>query len=262
MRRRRTALVLASMALAALLFATVPRAPASAQDAAPRPDVAEVSRRIDTMWTSSASIARMELIVARPRGDRTLRLHVWTHGNEHALVVVEAPERERGTATLRVDRNLWTYLPRVARTMRVPPSMMLSSWMGSDFTNDDLTTSASYERDFVGSIVGRSESPAGWLLRYEAREGVVGLWQRVEFVVDDAGTLPIVARYYDRRMRLARTMSFEDVRTIDGRTIPTRLVLQPSDHEDQHTELHYLDIDFDASVPDSTFSLTELERDR
>ncbi len=249
-----------SMALALFALAALGGGGAAAQAGAP--DVDALSDRLDTMWTSSASIARIELTVARPTGTRTLRMRVWTHGNQRALVVVEAPERERGTATLRRDRSLWTYLPRVARTMRIPPSMMLSSWMGSDFTNDDLTQSAQYRSDFVGTVVGRSDAPAGWLIRYVAREGVVGLWRRVEFVVNDDATLPLVARYFDRRDRVARVMTFDEVRPVDGRTIPTRLVLQPTDHPDQHTELHYLDIDFDASVPESTFSLTELERGR
>ncbi|MGE0786730.1 MAG: outer membrane lipoprotein-sorting protein [Sandaracinaceae bacterium] len=233
----------------------------AAQEPTP-PSVADISRRLDTMWTSDSSIARIELHVVRSSGERSLRMRAWTHGTNRALVVVESPERERGTATLRRDRNLWTYLPRVARTMRVPPSMMLASWMGSDFTNDDLTQSASYREDFDGSIAGRSDSPAGWLFRYEARDGVVGLWRRVDFVISDDGLLPIEARYFDRRMRLSRTMRFDDVRRVDGRTIPTRLSLQPVDRPDEHTELRYLDIDFDANVPDSTFSLTELERGR
>lgn len=252
----RLALSLVSLVLLALALSVDVHAQASP------PDVTALSERLDTLWTSRASIARIELIVARPDTTRTLRMRAWTMGNQRALVVVEAPERERGTATLRRDRNLWTYLPRVARTMRIPPSMMLSSWMGSDFTNDDLTQSSQYREDFTGTVVGRSDAPAGWLVRYEAHDGVAGLWRRVEFVVNDAGTLPLEARYFDRRGQLARTLRFEDVRAMDGRTIPTRLVLSPSDHPEQHTELHYLDIDFDADVSEGTFSLTELERDR
>jgi outer membrane lipoprotein-sorting protein len=262
MKKHRTLSALAS-ALALALFLVVPAigsAPTRAQDGAP--DVDEVSERLDELWTSDASIARVELSVFRPRGTRTLRMKVWTRGTERALVVVESPERERGTATLRRDRNLWTYLPRVSRTMRVPPSMMLSSWMGSDFTNDDLTQSASYREDFRGSIIGHSRDGDGWVLRYEAREGVVGLWKRIDFMINADGTLPRFAKYYDRRMRLARTLRFDQVRTIDGRRIPTRLRLQPEDRPDEHTELRYLDIDFDADVPTSTFSLTALERGR
>jgi len=226
------------------------------------PELDAMTRILDDLYSTSSSIARMELTVTTPRRTRTMRMRVWTRGEDRALIVIESPSRERGTATLRRDRNLWNYLPRISRTIRVPPSMMLSSWMGSDVTNDDLTQSSSYRTDFNGSVVGRDESGRGWLVRYEAREGVVGLWRRIEFVVNDAGTLPVMARYFDRRNRLARIIRFEDVEEMDGRMIPSRMIIEPQDREGHRTEMHYVEMDFDANVSESTFSLTQLERRR
>jgi outer membrane lipoprotein-sorting protein len=243
--------------LVALLFAVA--SPGRAQTP---PNLDTITRSLDDLYRSSGTVARMELTMVSPRQTRTMRMRTWARGEDRALIVIEQPARDAGTATLRVDRNLWNYLPRISRTIRVPPSMMLSSWMGSDFTNDDLTQSTSYRRDFVGSVVGRSESPAGWLVRYEARDGSVGLWRRIELVVSDDGTLPIESRNFDRRLRLARIMRFLDVRVMDGRRVPTRMVLEPQDQEGRRTEMRYLSIDFDASVPESTFSLTELEQRR
>lgn len=246
--------------VAALLFALAAAVPAGAQPSPPSLDT--ISRRLDDLYRSSGSIARVEMTAVTPQRSRTLRMRMWTRGENRALIVIESPSRESGTATLRRDRNLWNYLPRISRTIRVPPSMMLSSWMGRDLTNDDLTQSSSYRRDFNGAVVGRSSSPNGWLVRYDAREGVVGLWRRIEVVVNDDGTLPVESRFYDRRMRLARTMRYEDVRELDGRRIPTRMVIVPHDREGHRTEMRYLSIDFDANVSESTFSLTELERRR
>ncbi|MBN8613955.1 MAG: outer membrane lipoprotein-sorting protein [Deltaproteobacteria bacterium] len=243
-----------------VLAAPLTRVLAQAPPSTP-PTLEAMTARIDGLYRSSGTIARIELSIVTPRQSRTLRMQSWSRGEDRALIVIEAPAREAGTATLRRDRNLWNYLPRISRTMRVPPSMMLSGWMGSDVTNDDLTQSSTFARDFAGSVVGRSESPAGWLVRYEAREGTVGLWRRIEYVVGD-DLLPRVARYHDRAMRLARIMQFEDVRELDGRRIPTRFVILPQDREGHRTEMRYLSVDFDADVPESTFSLTELERGR
>ncbi|MCA9610189.1 MAG: outer membrane lipoprotein-sorting protein, partial [Myxococcales bacterium] len=211
-------------ALAALLLAHVPTV-AAAQDTPP--SLEQMTATLDDLWSSSASISRVEITVTTPRATRTMRMRLWTRGEDRALIVIEAPARERGTATLRRDRNLWNFLPRISRTIRVPPSMMLSSWMGTDFTNDDLTQSSDYTDDFIGSITGHSEDGRGWTVRYEAREGTVGLWRRIEFDVNADGTLPLRARYFDRRMRLARVMRFEDVREMDGRRVPTRMILEP-----------------------------------
>lgn len=247
----------------ALFAASLALALASAAAAQPAPPALdEITRRLDDLYRSTGSIARVEMTAVTPRQTRALRMRIWTRGENRALIVIESPSREAGTATLRRDRNLWNYLPRISRTIRVPPSMMLSSWMGSDLTNDDLTQSSSYREDFTGRVVGRSERPRGWLVRYDAREGVVGLWRRIDFVVSDDGSLPIESRFYDRRMRLARTLRYEDVREMDGRRIPTRMVIVPHDREGHRTELRYLSMDFDANVSESTFSLTELERRR
>jgi hypothetical protein len=261
---RRTWLTLAGGALGSSVLAplAVPRHGAAQEGpAGGAPSIDAITTRLDDLYRSRGTIARIELTVVTPRQTRTLRLRSWSRGEDRALIVIEAPAREAGTATLRRDRNLWNYLPRISRTMRVPPSMMLSSWMGSDLTNDDLTQSSSYRRDFEGSVVGRSAEPPGWLVRYEARAGTVGLWRRIDFVVTDE-LLPRLGRYHDRSMRLARTMELLDVREVDGRRVPTRFVLTPLDRPGHRTELRYLDLDFDADVPESTFSLTELERGR
>jgi hypothetical protein len=254
----RRSFVLGSLSLLVSLALTAPRT-ALAQDA---PSLETITRNIDDLFRSSASVARMEVTIVTPRTTRTMRMTSSSRGENRALIVIESPARDEGTATLRRDRSLWNYMPRISRTMRVPPSMMHSSWMGSDLTNDDLTRGSTFRDDYTGTVVGRSDAPAGWLVRYDAREGVVGLWLRVEYVVNDDGTLPLEARFYDRRSELARVMRFEDVREMDGRRIPTRMVIEPVDREGHRTELRYLSMDFDADVPESTFSLTELERRR
>jgi outer membrane lipoprotein-sorting protein len=249
--------LLASLSLVPLLALV----PATAWAQTP-PSFAAVTRNIDDLFRSTASIARVEVTVVTPRATRVMRMRMWSRGEDRALIVIEAPARDEGTATLRRDSNLWNYLPRISRTMRIPPSMMSSSWMGSDLTNDDLTRESTFRDDYDGSVVGRSESPSGWLVRYDAHDDAVGLWLRVEYVVNDDGTIPIEARFYDRRMELARVMRFEDVSEMDGRRIPTRMVIEPRDREGHRTEMRYLSMDFDADVPESTFSLTALERRR
>lgn len=229
--------------------------------AAAPPDVDAVLARLDDLYRSSSSIARIEITVVSPRSTRTMRVKAWTTGEDRALIVIEAPSRDEGTATLRVGDNLWTYLPRVARTMRVPPAMMLSSWMGTDFTNDDLVKESSLRHDFTARLGARSESPAGWWITLDVRPGVVGRWARIELLVSD-DELPIEERHYDRRQRLARTLRFDDVKRLGGRTIPSRVVVQPADAADKRTEMRYLDIAFDVAVPAETFSLSRLESRR
>ncbi len=229
-------------------------------EAQPRPpDVEALLTRIDALYRSTSSIARMEILVTSPRSTRSLRLRAWTRGEDEALIAIEAPPREEGTVTLRVGDNLWNYLPRIARTIRVPPSMMLGSWMGTDFTNDDLVKESSLRKDFASRIDRRSETPPGWWVALDVKPGIVGRWARIEMLVSD-DLLPIEERHFDRKGRLARTMTFDEIRMLGGRRLPAHLTLTPTDTPNQRTELRYLDVQFDVPIPDDTFSLSRLER--
>ncbi len=247
--------------LAFLPTALVFAAPCARAGSGPAP-VAEVQQRLDHLYRSKTAFARIEMQIVKPERTRTMRMKMWSKGQSRALIVLESPQRDKGTATLKVDKNLWNYLPKISRTVRIPPSMMLGSWMGSDFSNDDLVKDASYSDDFDAAWAGESKQPDGWLLRLSAKAGKVGLWKRIDMVVTRDGKLPVVARYYDRKERLARTLHFEDVREMGGKTIPTVMRIVPTDKPGQYTLLRYLELEFNAPVPDSMFSLTRLKSAR
>lgn len=239
----------------AVLLLAASRAPAGEM-----PKVEDVVRRLDDLYRTSASSGHVELIARTETQTRHLKMRVWSKGKDKSLIIIDEPAREAGTETLKVGNNLWNYLPKISRTIRIPPSMMLSSWMGTDFTNDDLVRDTSYERDFITRITGRSADPAGWQGVMDVKPGIVGRWQKIEWVVNEEATLPVVARFFDRKGRLARTMRFTDVRTMGGRRIPTRVVLETVDQPGHRTELRYLDMKFDVKLADSLFSLSQLER--
>ena len=121
---------------------------------------------------------------------------------------------------------------------------------------------SSLKNDYTYELVGRSEEPAGWLIRFDAKPDMVGLWERFELVLSDDGKIPLAARYYDRKGRHARTLTWDDVKEFDGKRLPARMSLVPHDKEGQKTEMVYLDLKFDVDVPDSTFSLSRLEQSR
>ena len=236
-----------------------PTTDAGASDA-DAPDVDRLLRSYDDLYDSSGTIARVEISIITPKKTRTLRLRLWGKGEDKALIVIDAPPRDAGTATLKVDRNLWNYLPKISRTIRVPPSMMMGSWMGSDLTNDDLVRDSSYEDDYESEVVGRSEDPPGWKVRMKARPDAVGLWNSVEMVFAYDDWLPVMAQFFDRKDRLSRTMRFEDVKVLGGRRIPTLIAIVPEREEGRRTEFRYLDVEFDVELPDDMFSLSRLER--
>jgi len=250
------------LVLAVALAAPAAEPPATLLKADGSLDVEKVVRHFENLYRSDTSVALMRLTVVRPRRERTLRMKSWTQGEDRALIQILDPPREKGTATLKVEKNLWNYLPRIRRTIRIPPSMMLSPWMGSDFTNDDLVRESSYSEDYDYELAGKSTEPEGWLVRFKAKPGVVGLWSRFDLVVSLDGQLPLVSNWYNRKGKLSRTLTWDLVRVLDKKHLPTRMTLVPVDRKEQgyKTTMVYEAIDFDVELPPGTFSLSRLER--
>ena len=244
-------------------------APSAAQDTVPAAQA--LLEQFDEMYRSTGTAARIEIKIERPKKVRTMQMRSWSQGEDKALVVIDAPARDAGTATLRVGSNLWNYLPKISRTIRVPPALMMGAWMGSDLTNDDLVRESSYAHDYSVTGVGPSEEPPGWQVSTEAKPDVPGLWERIEVVfappmlaTDSTHTeqLPVLVRYYDRKGRLSRTMQLDEIKKMGGRLIPTRIVISPEREEGRRTVLTYLHVEFDVELDESLFSLAQLERRR
>lgn len=227
-------------------------------------DLQAVVDHFENLYRADSSISTARLKVTKPGRTKTMELKTWTKGEEKALIVIQSPPREKGMATLMVGDNLWNYFPRIRRTIRIPPSMMQSSWMGTDFTNDDLVRETSLDEDYNYKLVGPSEDPNGWLVRFTAKPDVAGLWERFDLVLSPDGRLPIQAKYFDRKGRHARTLYWDQIKIFDDRRIPAHmtLVLRDEDKKGHKTEMTYINIEFNVDIPAGTFSLSELERKR
>ena len=253
-------------ALLLVLAPAIASAPATASDEGVSrppggpPDSTELLEEFDDLYRSSGTVADFEITIEKPDKTRTMRAKGWFQGEEKALIVIEAPPRDAGTATLKVGDNLWNYLPKISRTIRVPPSMMMNSWMGTDLTNDDLVKESSYDEDYDAAETEWSEEPAGWLVVMTPKPDVPGLWNRLEVVFRPSDRLPVVARYYDRKGRLARTMLFDPVETMDGRRIPARMTVVDEQEQGERTVLEYLSVEWNADLDGNRFSLSSLER--
>ena len=112
-------------------------------------------------------------------------MKTWSKSREYSLVLITAPAKDKGQVFLKIKTEMWNWVPSIDKTIKIPPSMMLQSWMGSDFTNDDLVRESSYRKDFDARLEGRSVDPPGWTLVLEARPGVVGRWARITLTVGD-----------------------------------------------------------------------------
>jgi len=226
--------------------------------ASPDASATTLIRHVQDMLRSDTSIARYAMHIETPDWQREIRFDAWDDRRRKRLFIrVLSPRKERGAAWLKDGGNLWMYLPKLERDIRIPPSMMLSSWMGSDFTNDDLVKMESVVEDYTHRITAEDET--GWTVESIPRPDAPVVWGKLVHRIGRDG-LPLEERFFDEHGRLARTLRFLDPRVMDGRRIPTRWVMQPADKPGRRTEMRIERIDFDAPIPDSVFTRANLRR--
>jgi len=203
----------------------------------------------------------MEMEVVTPDWERTMEMEWWEKGEDLMLVRVLSPSRDRGNGTLKIDNNLWNYIYTFDETVHIPPAMMAQSWMGSDFTNDDIVRESSLIDDYDHVLEGiddmEGERSYSILMTTDPSTPVPWLTIRVYLRVEDL--LPVREEYYDDDGLLSRYMVFSDFEEMGGRVIPTTMHMVPLDDEDRYTEMRYTEMEFDIELDDSVFTLQSLQ---
>lgn len=223
-------------------------------------DVQKLIREIDDLYRSTSSYSEMEMEVITPHWKRTLSMKVWTEGLDRTLVRIESPKKEKGVGTLRSGNEMWNYLPKTNKVIKVPPSMMMSSWMGSDFTNDDLVKEFSLFDDYSHELI-RPEDADDKLLYIKSvpRPDLPIVWGSIITCVRASDHIPLWQKYYDEHDRAMRELVYSDVRQFGERRIPAVMEMVPL-HKDGHkTIVQYLSIEYDAELDKNIFSLRNLQ---
>jgi outer membrane lipoprotein-sorting protein len=189
-------------------------------------------------------------------------LEQWSKGEDKSLFKILKPKKEKGLATLRVDKNVWNYMPKVKRVVKIPSSMMSSSWMGSHFTNDDLVKQSRMTDDYTFSITFEGMQDGKTIIEVTClpnKEAAV-VWGKVEVVVYADDYLPLRMMYYDEDLFLSRTLEFTNIEMMDGKMIPTMMNMIPTDEPGESTTVKWEEIQFDVKIDDEFFSLRRLQQ--
>jgi outer membrane lipoprotein-sorting protein len=230
--------------------------PARAAD----PTVVELLNATDDIQRGTSSAAVLQMEVKTARYERKVTLRVWSKGADKSLIVIEAPSKDKGIATLKDGDNIWNYLPKVDRTVKVPSGMMSGSWMGSHFSNDDLVKQNRLADEFTAVIEARPTGGVGsWVLRLTPKPDAPVVWGAVVVTVS-AEIIPESIEYFDEDGALARSMRFDKVQDIAGHKVPMVMTLIPADKPDERTRVTYQSLEFDVELQDSLFTLQGLRQ--
>jgi outer membrane lipoprotein-sorting protein len=202
------------------------------------------------------------MTIITPRWQRTLQLRAWMDRPRRSFIRILEPAKEKGIGSLRIGAEMWNYLPNVERTIKIPPSMMLQPWMGSDLTNDDLVKSSSVIDDYTHRIL-REEVVAGapaYVLELMPKPDAAVVWGKIIYWVRKGDFIPLKQEFYSERGDLVRTMTFSEVRPMAGRTIPTRWELRPADKPGNMTTFVVKSALYDQPIADEIFTQRNLQK--
>ena len=220
----------------------------------------EIIDHVDRIMRGESSWGTATMDVVTENWERSMSMEVWSLGTEYSLIRITAPQKEAGTATLKAHDEIWNYLPRVDRTIKIPASMMMGAWMGSHFTNDDLVKESRLIEDYDITIShdGDRDGVTVWELTLSPKPEAAVVWGRIEYQVRQDDMMPTWARYYDEDDTLIRTMTFTDFRVLGGRLVPTVMDVRPEDKPGERTTVRYGELEFDIDLDEGFFSLRAL----
>ncbi len=226
--------------------------------------VADIIKKMEDQMRGESSYSEMKMTTVRPRYTREVTMKTWAKGENYSLILITGPARDKGTAYLKRGKEIWNYVPNIDRMIKMPPSMMSQSWMGSDFSNDDLVRESSTIDDYKHRIL-RNEKYNGydcWVLELIPKPessivyGKVFMWVAKDLYVQ------LKIENYDEDNYLVSTLLFDDVKEIGGRKIPVKMEMIPADKKSNKTIIKYIDLKFDIPIDDSFFSQQNLKNVR
>ncbi|MEF1192880.1 outer membrane lipoprotein-sorting protein, partial [Vibrio parahaemolyticus] len=178
---------------------------------------------------SSYSEATMEIV--RPDWTRSMTMKSWTKGTELSLVLVTAPAKDKGSASLKRHREMWNWVPSIERVIKIAPSMLSQSWMGSDFTNDDLINQSSIVVDYQHALLGNDsfEGDKVWVIEATAKPDAPVVWNKVTLWISQSTYLQRKVEFYDEFDERVNVLTTYDVKELGGRKIATRMEMKPVD---------------------------------
>lgn len=225
-------------------------------------DAGSIVEKADEKMRGTSSIFHLKITAIRPNWSRTMEVKGWTKGRDLSLLLITAPARDKGITFLRRGKEVWNWYPNLERVIKLPPSMMNQSWMGTDFTNDDLVKESSIVHDYTHQITGDTliQKRNCYIIDLFPKSEAAVIWGKITLCIDKTDFMEMHARFYDEDGILIQTMNTYEPKIMDDRLIPTRFEIIPADKKGQKTEMQYLSIIFNSEISDQFFTTESMKK--
>jgi outer membrane lipoprotein-sorting protein len=226
-------------------------------------DAKSIVRDAIDHWRGVSSYTEMTMIIHRPDWERSMTMRAWTKGDDHSLVRVIEPKKDRGNGTLTDDNSMWSYSPKINRVIKIPSSMMGQSWMGSDFSNKDVARADEIVDEYEHSLLSTEEVDGIIVYEIEAipHEDAAVVWGREVLRIREDHVV-LEHSFFDQDGELVKSLQTMEITDMGGRTIAKRQRMNKADKPDEWTEIQVIEVDYDGELKDSLFTLSNLRNPR
>jgi len=219
-----------------------------------------IIKKVEDNARGKDAYVKMKMDISSLRHERSITMESWSIGKKKSFTKILSPSRDRGITFLNLDKQMWQYVPKVERVIKIPPSMMLQSWMGSDFTNDDLVKQSSIVDDYTPSIIKKEGTMV--TLQLTPREDAAVVWGKIVAEIDTTTYTQTEEVFYDDMGEKVRVIRYSKVGKFDNHYLPTVMEVLPLDPAKQgnKTVITMMEVRFDQGVDESYFTKKALKR--
>ena len=222
----------------------------------------EIIKKADDKGRGLTSRGEMVMTIVRPTWTRSVTMKSWQKGNSYSMILITAPAKDKGQVFLKIKNDMWNWVPSIDKMIKIPPSMMMQSWMGSDFTNDDLVKESSVVTDYTHQLIGQEAVREHKCYKIELipLPDAAVTWGKVIVWITVDGFDQWKVEYYDQDMKLINVMNAFDIRKMSDREIPTRLEIIPVENANNKTVLETKSAVFNQPIDNGFFSQQNMKK--
>ncbi len=224
----------------------------------------DIIKKADEKAKGNSSFAKLSMKINRADWSREIKMKAWAKGDEESLILITSPSREKGISFLKKGNEMWNWQPTIERIVKMPPSMMMQSWMGSDFTNDDLAKQSSIVTDYTHKLLGEEEIEGRLchIIELVPKENAPVVWGKIKAWISKEELLQMKIEFFDEDEYLVNTMYGKNVKELGGRVLPSILKVVPEENPENSTIITYEDLQFGVKFDKNFFSTRNMKRIR
>lgn len=222
----------------------------------------EIIKKAEDKMRSGTAYAEMTISIVRPKWSRTMEMKFWAKGTDFSIVLVTSPAKEKGAVFLKRYKEAWNWMPSIERTIKLPPSMMAQSWMGTDFTNDDMVQESSMVKDYNPQIIKDTiiQNRNCWKIEMIPKENAAVVWGKINVFIDKVDYIELKAEMFDEDGYLINTLIAYDIKKLGGKIIATKMDMIPADKIGHKTVMTYNNFQFDEPISDQFFTVQNMKK--